>query len=88
MAKWTHWAKLDDVDYSSVASASDPNASLPTLWTGKVKTKRGGGVSLWLDEGKENAAIKVPEDESVEVIDETSSSGFALAEVQRNVGAD
>lgn len=77
--KWTHWAKLDDVDYSSVASASDPNASLPTLWTGKVKTKRGGGVSLWLDEGKEDAAIKVPEDESVEVIDETSSSGFALA---------
>ena len=68
--KWTHWARLADVDYSAQEAAAT------VLWSGTVKTSKGKGISLWDSPSKATAYIGVPDGETVEVISEADTKGF------------
>jgi cell wall-associated NlpC family hydrolase len=75
-AGWTHWGQADDVDFS----ATTPTETIPVavLWTGKIKTRTGSGISLWTDNSKRVAVCKVPDGASVDVLEDRDEKGFAL----------
>lgn len=81
--KWSHWALLDDVDYKD----TQPKPEEPTvLWTGYVKTKTGGGISLWKDNTKKQAVVKLSEGTPVDVLGKPDAKGFASARAMGMLG--
>lgn len=80
---WTHWAKADDVDY---ANSGEPPVELPALWSGTIKTRTGGGVSLWLSSEKKYAVAKVPDGALVDVLGDPDGKGFAQARYNGHAG--
>lgn len=80
---WTHWAMLDDVDYeNSLPSVGEITA----LWTGYVKTKTGGGISLWVSNAKNSAMTKIPESVLVDILGDPDELGFAQARYNGRMG--
>lgn len=75
---WTHWAVADDVD---MASALPSPGETPALWHGSVKTRTGGGISLWRNSAKKTALLKVAEGAAVDVLADADERGFAQARV-------
>lgn len=71
---WTHWGLADDVDYENNLESPE---DIPALWSGHVKTKSGGGISIWTDNTKKVARAKVPEGAMVDVLSEADEKGFA-----------
>lgn len=80
--RWTHWAYLEDVDYSQ--QATEETATV--LWRGTVKTKKGRGISIWESAEKEVDFIDVPDGEIVDVLGATAADGFARARYRGIVG--
>lgn len=78
--KWTHWAYLDDVDYTQAATTS------AILWRGIVKTNKGNGIGLWENSEKLTQYASVPDGEAVEVIGTADEKGFALGRYNSTVG--
>lgn len=65
--KWTHWGRLADVDYSET---EDEPTVLEVKWRGTVKTKTGNGINLWDTPLKTISVQRVPEGETVAVLDD------------------
>ena len=75
-AGWTHWALLDEVDYENSTTTPD---EIHALWSGYVRTRTGGGISLWVDNSKKTAVARIPEKAMVDVLDKPDELGFAPA---------
>lgn len=81
---WTHWAKADDVDYGD--GLKEPE-EVPALWTGYVKTKTGGGISLWPKPTNSGSAVaKVPEKACVDIMSDAPDGVYAEARHGRSTG--
>lgn len=65
--KWTHWGRLADVDYSET---EDEPTVLEVKWRGTVKTKTGNGINLWDTPLKAASVQRVPEGETIAVLDD------------------
>ena len=83
-AGWTHWCQADDVDFDAVEPS--PVVVEQALWTGAIKTKTGGGISLWADNTKRLAVCKVPDGAAVDVLDDPDSKGFARCRYNGRTG--
>lgn len=80
---WSHWAMLDDVDYeNNILTVED----IPALWTGRVQTRTGGGISLWTSNTKKTAVTKMPEGVLVDVLSEPDALSFAQARYNGKTG--
>lgn len=73
--KWTHWGRLADVDYSET---EDEPTVLEVKWRGTVKTKTGNGINLWDTPLKTVSVQRVPEGETVAVLDD-AQEGLVMA---------
>lgn len=80
---WTHWADLDDVDAFNTGT---PPEQAPALWSGRVGTRTGGGISLWTDGTKTMAVARVPEGALVDVLGAADAQGFAQTRYGRAEG--
>lgn len=65
---WTEWAELPFLHYKHAAEEEEPEFT-KTQWRGKVKTKTGGGVSLWRSQQKDIALRHIPESSIVSVLE-------------------
>lgn len=74
---WTEWAELPFLRYDRAAE-DEETAPVKTQWRGKVKTKTGGGVSLWHSPRKDVALLHIPESTIVPVL-ETRQNAMLLA---------
>lgn len=82
--RWTHWGRLDDVDYDAQTGTDDVD-TVPAVWSGTVKTRTGGGISLWDTPLKTVSVLHVPDGETVDVL-EDRRSGFVLARYGGHIG--
>lgn len=73
--KWTHWGRLADVDYSET---EDEPTVLEVKWRGTVKTKTGNGINLWDTPLKAASVQRVPEGETIAVLDD-AREGLRMA---------
>ena len=73
--KWTHWGRLADVDYSET---EDEPTVLEVKWRGTVKTKTGNGINLWDTPLQTVSVQRVPEGETVAVLDD-AQKGLVMA---------
>ena len=80
--KWTHWGRLADVDYSEM---EDKPTVLEVKWRGTVKTKTGNGINLWDTPLKTVSVQRVPEGETVNVLDD-AHGGLLLASYGGRLG--
>ncbi len=74
--RWTHWGRLEDVDYGE--SEAESPATNKVKWSATVRTKTGNGISLWDTPLKSASVQRVPEGATVDVLYE-AGSGFVLA---------
>lgn len=74
--RWTHWGRLEDVDYGE--SETESPATNKVKWRATVKTKTGNGISLWDTPLKSASVQRVPEGATVDVLYE-AGNGFVLA---------
>ena len=74
--RWTHWGRLEDVDYGE--NETDGPATNKVKWSATVKTKTGNGISLWDTPLKSASVQRVPEGATVDVLYE-AGNGFVLA---------
>lgn len=74
--RWTHWGRLEDVDYSE--SEAESPATNKVKWSATVRTKTGNGISLWDTPLKSASVQRVPEGAAVDVLYE-AGNGFVLA---------
>lgn len=72
--KWTHWAKLADVDYSEA-----PSEELTSIWRGVVKTSKGKGIGIWDSPAQNTSFINAPDGATVEVFSDPIFDGFVKA---------
>ena len=75
--RWTHWGRLEDVDYSEEETEEKPTVT-DVKWRATVKTKTGNGISLWDTPLKSASVQRVPEGATVDVLYE-AGNGFVLA---------
>ena len=75
--RWTHWGRLEDVDYSEGETEEKPTVT-DVKWRATVKTKTGNGISLWDTPLKSASVQRVPEGAAVDVLYE-AGNGFVLA---------
>ena len=75
--RWTHWGRLEDVDYSEEETEEKPTVT-DVKWRATVKTKTGNGISLWDTPLKSASVQRVPEGAAVDVLYE-AGNGFVLA---------
>ena len=80
--KWTHWGRLADVDYGET---EDEPTVLEVKWRGTVKTKTGNGINLWDTPLKTVSVQRVPEGETVSVLDD-AHGGLLLASYGGRLG--
>ena len=74
--RWTHWGRLEDVDYGE--SETDGPATNKVKWSATVRTKTRNGISLWDTPLKSASVQRVPEGATVDVLYE-AGNGFVLA---------
>lgn len=74
--RWTHWGRLEDVDYGE--SEAESPATNKVKWSATVRTKTGNGISLWDTPLKSASVQRVPEGATVDVLYE-AGNGFVLA---------
>ena len=74
--RWTHWGRLEDVDYGE--SETDGPATNKVKWSATVRTKTGNGINLWDTPLKSASVQRVPEGAAVDVLYE-AGNGFVLA---------
>lgn len=74
--RWTHWGRLEDVDYGE--SETESPATNKVKWSATVRTKTGNGISLWDTPLKSASVQRVPEGATVDVLYE-AGNGFVLA---------
>lgn len=75
--RWTHWGRLEDVDYSEGETEEKPTVA-DVKWHAMVKTKTGNGINLWDTPLKSASVQRVPEGATVDVLYE-AGNGFVLA---------
>ncbi len=75
--RWTHWGRLEDVDYSEGETEEKPTVT-DVKWRAMVKTKTGNGINLWDTPLKSASVQRVPEGATVDVLYE-AGNGFVLA---------
>ena len=75
--RWTHWGRLEDVDYSEGETEEKPTVT-DVKWRATVKTKTGNGINLWDTPLKSASVQRVPEGAAVDVLYE-AGNGFVLA---------
>lgn len=78
--RWTHWARLTDVDYEGAAE------ELTVLWRGSVKTSKGKGIGLWDSPAKLKSYATVPDGGIIDVCSETTFDGFVMGSYSGLVG--
>ena len=83
-AGWTHWCQADDVVFGDIPAVIVDERQ--ALWTGTVKTRTGGGISLWTDSGKRAAVCNVPDGVALDVLDDADAKGFALCRYGTHTG--
>ena len=79
--RWTHWGRLDDVEYGEQGETIVPEAK----WIGSVKTSTGNGISLWRDVNKTFRLTAIPEKASVSVYTD-ARAGMVLAGYEGQTG--
>lgn len=80
--RWTHWGRLADVEY---AGTEEDLTILDVKWRGTVKTKTGNGINLWDTPLKTVSVQRVPEGETVSVLDD-AHGGLLLASYGGRLG--
>ena len=75
--RWTHWGRLEDVDYSEEETEEKPTVT-DVKWHATVKTQTGNGINLWDTPLKSASVQRVPEGAAVDVLYE-AGNGFVLA---------
>lgn len=80
--RWTHWGRLADVEY---AGTEEDLTILDVKWRGTVKTKTGNGINLWDTPLKTVSVQRVPEGETVAVLDD-AHGGLLLASYGGRLG--
>lgn len=75
--RWTHWGRLEDVDYSEEETEEKPTVT-DVKWRATVKTQTGNGINLWDTPLKSASVQRVPEGAAVDVLYE-AGNGFVLA---------
>ena len=75
--RWTHWGRLEDVDYSEGETEEKPTVT-DVKWHATVKTQTGNGINLWDTPLKSASVQRVPEGAAVDVLYE-AGNGFVLA---------
>lgn len=80
--RWTHWGRLSDVEY---AGTEEDLTILDVKWRGTVKTKTGNGINLWDTPLKTVSVQRVPEGETVAVLD-NAREGLLLASYGGRLG--
>lgn len=74
---WTHWGLAEDVDYEGILPHPE---EVPALWSGRVKTRTGNGISLWpAPNNTGKAIIKITESATVDIMSDLPDGGYIEA---------